>query len=410
MRFFAFVSLLIFASVATAEDLVNCYEFQRESAHAESELTLHSQIWCYKNLHDSSGGLYVYNADRDEVRPELAMVVEADGFLLHGSLLNGDLTVHRVRAEAYSPFAVPTSEPAYVTYEGWERKPFSESAKKVLDYLRSTPPQQSALGLYNFNSNDNTEFASTRRKPWRGFWWPYKDGPLWNGFNSPLAKYDRLSRARGQSSNAAGWERSNHGYRGVGWEGHCNGWAASSILRREPSAAKSVGGILFQVSDQKALLAITDYCARAAFFGKRYRSGGTRSDIFPALFHKTLQYYIRDLGKPVAMDHRSDGVVDNHVISGYAMRMTQLRANYYDVETTLTVHKYDKSISEVPGIAPTYRKVYRYTLTTDQSGTPTGGYWKTDNPDFFWVPLSSGSCTTHPDVRHELVQQILNGR
>src|SRR5690606_15105934 len=245
----------------------------------------------------------------------------------------------------------------------------------------------------------------------RGYWWPYKGAPLYGSANSPLSKYDRYVQAHtGSNPNSVSWERTNHRYKGVSWEGHCNGWAASAVLRAEPRVSRRdpVSGITFSVGDQKGLLAETDYCAKVAFFGTRYPKG-SRQDIFPDRFHKTLGYYISNLGKPVNLDYNSAGPVDNHVITGYSMNIQSTGTNVYTVTAKLTVHKYDSSSSAAPGMAPTYIRNYKYQLHTDSAGNILRGTWLTNNPDFLWVPLSPTECSSNnPRINSQMVLNILN--
>src|SRR5262249_43999970 len=149
--------------------------------------------------------------------------------------------------------------------------------------------------------------------PWRGYWWPFKGQSL----AGPLSRYDQFVAARtGSNPGSRAWEASHHYSTGIWWQGHCNGWAASALLRAHPSTAKRdrVSGVVFSVSDQKGILAEKDFCAAVAFFGHRENGLPTDDpyDIHPALFHQTLTYYIGQLHKPVAMDYHADPVIDNH--------------------------------------------------------------------------------------------------
>jgi hypothetical protein len=200
-------------------------------------------------------------------------------------------------------------------------------------------------------------------------------------------------------------------YKGVWWEGHCNGWAASSILRNQPTISRtdSSTGLVFSVSDQKGILAEHDYCAKATMYGKRYRGGGDNIwDMDPAVFHNAILYYIGRLGKPIAMDYRRDGAVDNHVVSGYGMQIVRSSPTLLNVITTLRVHKYDGKKTDVPGIAPAYSRVYKYELRQDGSGRTIGGRWLSNNPDFLWAPLGPTNCKRNgAELKEDYVQAIL---
>ena len=360
-----------------------------------------SETWCYQKLTRPMGATYIYNADGDKVRAELAMVIEADGIMTHGSLLAGQLTVHKVRAKEFNPFPVPLAEPMHLSnIPAAAIDSLDESARDVLEYLISQP---STIETFTLDDQAFVPNASSRVLPWRGYWFPYKSQQM----SAVLRKYDQFVRSRtGSSPGASAWEASHHRYTGTWWEGHCNGWAASSVLRAQPRATRHdpTSGVSFSVSDQKGLLAETDFCSNYSFFGDRYEGGGdNRRDIEPALFHKTLTYYVGKLGKPVAMDYRSDTAVDNHIVSGYSMNMQKTGANTYSVTAKLRVHKYDSSRIDTPGVAPVYTRTYKYTLRTDAGGNPISGRWISENPDFLWVPLSPASCASNNprlDRRH----------
>lgn len=337
LLFSTLAAIVGFSFPARADEKPNCYQFKMtESAESSVVVETKSELWCYQRLTHPVGAVYIYNADDERVRPELAMVVEADGLLTHGSLLGGKTTVHRMKASQYNPFPVPLREPTDVPTAIEPTRDLSDSAQEVLKYLLSEPAQFEDLTL---REGVVTGQAVASFKPWRGYWWPYKGRPLAGSSTSPLVKYDRFVRAReGASPGSQSYENAHHSYHGVWWEGHCNGWAASTVLRSEPKTSKldSRTGIRFSVSDQKGLLAEADYCANASFFGRRNNGSGDPRDIYPALFHQTLTYYIGRLGKPIVCDYRSDSPVDNHVISGYTMSIVKTGPNTSTVTAQVT--------------------------------------------------------------------------
>lgn len=402
---------LTLSTLAEPEDM-NCYPIEMNSPARESDQENEVEVWCYQRLASPEGAVFIFNADEDEIHDELSFILESDGRMTHSSLLNGKLTVHRLWSHHFNPFSVPLEEPKHL--QAIELDPekslrLLNSMNRSLRFYQQTPPQMADLTV-----SDGVKSVSVPEsaKPWRGYWWPRKGHPLSSGPNSPLAKYDRYVEARTDSNpRAQAWENSNHGYRGVGWEGHCNGWVASAVLRPEPNRPQHdrLSGVTFSVSDQKGLLAVMDYCTSTAFFGDRYRGGGDDiKDIYPAEFHKVLVYYIEELGKPVSLDYKRGSSVDNHLISGYRMEIDSIGDNVYSVVARLTVHKYDTFRTNTPGIAPTYTRTYRYTLTTDNSGNPSGGSWRSGNPDFLWVPLRVRDCNNNnPKVTENWIQSII---
>ena len=344
------------------------------------------------------------------------MLQSADGILSFGSLQSGQLQTVRIKSDgssaAFSPMNVSLVEPVYLP------ETFTEF---------STEAKDSALQVYEQLATSNAPVIDIRLAegrigaavspsalPWRGYWWPYKGQPLSNGAQSPMGKYDRyvISRGGGNPGSAA-WENSHHRYQGVWWEGHCNGWVSSAILRAEPRAAKrdAASGLMFGVADQKGLLAEKDYCSSDAFFGHRYRgvAGDDMSDIYPAAFHNALTAYI-NMGKPVALDTDPGIPVDNNIISGYSGQIQRRSANTYEVSMRATVHRYDESRTEVPAAAPIYFRNYHYLLTVNGTGQAVSGQWLSRNPDFLWVPLSLQANCSHnnPRIQESWIEEILN--
>ncbi len=396
---------LFFSTANAAETDTSCFDFiVRADMARESNPKFQAERWCYQS-NAVMGETFIFNADQRNIRPEQSMLIDRNGVLTHGSLLGGQMTIHKVNLKDFNPFSVPTERP--------NDKPQSAISTEDLDSLAASSEVVKKLFrsantvVESFDNNSVTPLVSTSFLPWRGYWWPRKNATM----NPSLTKYDRFVSSRENNPQAAAWERSFHAYNGVNWAGHCNGWAASAILRSEPNVPRSdtASGVTFSVSDQKALLAELDYCVSLAFFGNRNYGAGNNGDIRPELFHKTVLYYIGSLHKPVIMDYRSDAPVDNHIVSGYSMQIQQVSSNQKIVTATMTFHSYDKVASNIPGTAPRYTRVYKYYLNTDSNGSPTGGSWISGNPDFIWVPLSPARCSSNNQkLSSQWVNTILN--
>jgi hypothetical protein len=382
---------------------------------SESHRFQNEQVWCYENLKHPEGSTFIFNADGPEVRPELSALVEANGTITHASLLAGELSYHKLRS-TFNPLPVPRSAPltnsgAFVREFKAETGMLSTSAQRSLEQLLSVSVPLEDISIRNEGLTSGSARADF--KPWKGYWWPYKSGRLHMGESSPLAKYDRYVKARtGQSPGARQWEKENHKYDGTSWQGHCNGWAAASILRAEPKRSRydSLSGVRFSVSDLKGLWSEKDKCVRLAFFGKRFngRSGDNLKDIFARDFHNTIRYYIGQLGKPVAIDVMRGSGIMNNVASAYSMSLKKVGPNQYEAMTQLKIHKYDSARSDLPATAPAILQNFRYRLTVDENGEIIGSRWLSKNPDFLWVPLAPHSCfTSNPSVTEEWIQDIL---
>ncbi len=353
--------------------------------------------WCYRDVEAPVGARMIYQLDETgRTRPELSLLVEADGTLSHFSLQKGELTRHRLRATDFNPIGAPLQPP--------------QGAERVDDLIALSANESAEEGLKAFQewgdvvvqaaqvkAGTVTASAPDESLPWRGYWWPYSSARLHNGPNSPLAKYDKFiaRRAAGNGAGAQAWEKQHHS-KGLAWSGHCNGWAAASIMEKEPKAPiyDSFSKVTFNISDQKALLSLRHYCPKLVFYGTRNngRPGDDPRDIPASTFHNVISYFIGELKKPVLVDLMADRPVQNSVISGYTMRTTRTGANTYYVETSARVHLYDESIEEKPAVARSVTKLYSYTLTTDSNGHVVSGNWISANPDFLWVPLAPGEC------------------
>lgn len=407
---FVVIIASVYATTAFADATPACYSFSvPESPEADSVLVDRKETWCYQQLSYPQGTLFVFNADSIPVKIDLSFTIDADGMMTHSSLMQGRRTIHKVFAKDFNPFSIPFNKPKslYPLVPQFINSEMMSSAGEVLRELTGSPASFATLALEPGTIDENADI-----KPWRGYWWAYNGRPLSNGSNSPMAKYDRFIKARtGANPGAQSWENSRHRYHGINWEGHCNGWAASSVLRPEPNTSKvdALSGVTFTVSDQKGLLAETDYCVKVAFFGQRYRgSNSILRDINAATFHKTLRYYIGNLKKPVAVDYKQLAEVDNHVISGYTMKIKKTGENTYSVVTKLRIHKYDSKRSSESGEAPLYTRTYSYRLREAADGTLSGS-WTSVNPDFLWVPLASEDCNNNnPRIQHARIQEILD--
>ncbi len=379
-----------------------CYPLTR--AEPEGERV---ESWCYERLPD--GGLRIYNADA-EVRPELAISIDPHGTITHGSLLAGEITYHRVHRDEFNPFAIPLSEPVMLEPSSTPGAAVLNEARLVFERME----QASALTVrpLSLRAEDGTLRARADWKPWRGSSWSFKSKQLYEGWDSPLAKFDRFIASReGANPGAQAWESEHHAA-GYWWGGHCNGWAVSAILRKEPKVARwdPASGISFKISAQKGLLAAKDFCAKIAMFGKRNNGKEPpKTDIEPHVFHKTLLYYVGELRKPLAVDYRPDDVVDTHVITGYTIRIFAVDSGIWRVATRVNIHRYEQRPSERTGEASEYHRDYHYDLHVDGDQKITGGAWISDNPDFVYSPLSSAYCPErHPAITEQRLEKVFS--
>lgn len=413
---FVVIIAAFYSAQSLADAQPSCYSFTApEGPEAEATIVEKKETWCYQQLSSPAGTLFVFNADADKVLPEVAFTIDADGVMTHSSLKQGVRSVHKVLAKEFNPFSIPYNEPKSLRaispqFLDKEQLASANEALRVLSTSSATFAEVDNINTLEMDTGEITENADVL--PWRGYWWAYNGGRLYKGSGSPMAKYDQFVKARdGSNPGSQSWENSRHRYHGINWEGHCNGWAASSVLRPEPATSKydERSGTTFTVADQKGLLAEVDYCVKLAFFGNRYRGSGSNArDIGAALFHKTLRYYIGTLKKPIAVDYMALEPVDNNVISGYTMKIKKTGTKTYSVTAKVRIHKYDKTPSDEPGVATSIVRTYSYRLTENSDGSLAGS-WTSGNPDFLWVPLASVDCNNNnPRMSHERMQEILD--
>jgi hypothetical protein len=404
IRVLSFLILMTFGSLASARE-DRCYRVPMPGGPDGSALIGKSERWCYREHWSPVGSIFAYNADASEAKPELAFIIEPDETMIHGSIAGGRFTVHRVEAIGFSPFSVPLRLPHHLLEEenplaNDERFLASvESAERLL--IANAP-----ASIASFKIEPGTFSAAVPDKalPFRGYLWKTRDLPL----GPAMKKLDAFAKARGRVSHAFEWERDHHKYSGLSWSGHCNGWAASSVLRAEPLKRRfdAKSGTTFLVSDQKGFFVERDYCVSYSFYGRRFPNG-ILEDITPQDFHKVLTYTIGTLKKPVALDLLRGRPVQNNVVSSYRSAITRTAPNQYQVVTQVRDHYYDTSINELVGLAPSQTLTYRYTLTTDDRGTITGGKWINTNPDFLWVPLSGARCSDeNPYITEAMLDAI----
>gem|GEM_PF-2050102 len=281
---------------------------------------------------------------------------------------------------------------------------------QVLAQWDQVAPQLSDLTLHEGEFSFSID---EKARPYRGYWWPFGDLELSAGEFSPLGKYDSYVAAKtGTNPGAVEWETQNHSLQTVKWGGHCNGWAASSLLYQEPSQYLWDGANkhIISLSDQKGMLAEASYCVKMAFYGHRYYgSGDDIKDIYPDLFHQVLMYYIRDQKRPVIEDYFANEWVDNHIIGGYHSVVKKTADHQYDVVTDLTMYGYDLDRNEKIGVEDTYIRSYHYRLTTDDHDVIVKGEWVSENPDFMWVPLAQDNCPgENPKLDPEKIAEMMH--
>lgn len=265
--------------------------------------------------------------------------------------------------------------------------------------------------------------------PWSGYWWSRRTGLLvkgWDGHQpSPLERYDAYVQSRtGRNPGAHAWEMNpvNNHYNpnAEQWEGHCNGWAAASILTVEPRERRIRNGIVFEVADQKGLLSeqyMNTYCN---FYGNRTwgNPNDIPGDIPPDEFHRLLLHYISTGKTAIIADIDPSRQVWNFPIYKFESSWRGSFFNSDRLRVTTTCYFADDQVSTDFLGTKWFRKTYTYDLFLDPHGNVVDGAWtggsRNDHPDFIWVPTSDApnppnSNLQNPKVDPKFVREIVEG-
>ena len=265
--------------------------------------------------------------------------------------------------------------------------------------------------------------GEAQRHPWSGWWWPANDlvgGPRLFDRDGPLARYDEYVQALGRPHpGTVEWERAEVRYAGVAWAGHCNGWAAASLLEPEPVRERTINGVTFSVADQKGLLTSYHFADAAA-----WTAGSEQSDVSPVDFHRAVTTWIGGESKGAVFTFRPVG---EEIWSYPAYRFETeigpdaLEANVWQVKTTVWLVDNEVPagfIGSRPWPTPA-GKVLEYTLRGGDPHNPSGGEWAKSTegrfarPFMVWYPdptnRNIGRQLTSPNLEYGLLRQITRG-
>lgn len=150
--------------------------------------------------------------------------------------------------------------------------------------------------------------GGTDEPAWSGYWWPMLVTRGWHLYDetgpyTPLLKYGQATGNYGPLQ----WERrykltTNPSHT---WWGHCNGWAAATVLDpQEPKQSVRVGNVVFNVGEVKGLLTAAHQGDPVDLFrGRPHWNGGDYLTDLRALdFHRAVLWYLRD---------RKEGIIFN---------------------------------------------------------------------------------------------------
>jgi len=377
-----------------------CFLFeanQSTESHIDKKLDpINYETWCYYKPNNKE--IFIFNYDNSVLREELSLLIDEKKNVSVGKYFQGESSIVKSPDIGVLPFNIIINL-SELNSHSLRAQTFSSESLQNVNLLLAKHRYTKLTSFQKVSRNTESAFLAESLHPFRGFWWPHQDLQLSSGDFSPLGKYDQAKKIRtGQDPLSREWESKNHSLQNVPWGGHCNGWAASSILYKEPTDHlwdPMTKKVIFP-SDIKGILAEGSFCVYWAFYGKRNNGnpGDDPSDIYPHEFHKLLRYYLGIQKKPIVIDYRPEVSVDNHVISGYQsdFEAIEQEPGWYLYKTTLQMHEYELHRDENSGKANMYTTNYYYKLKLDVNGNPIDGKWLSKNPDFVWVPLAQKDC------------------
>lgn len=285
------------------------------------------------------------------------------------------------------------------------------------------------------------------RPAWSGYWWPMmssRDRVDYRNLyddDGPLDRYDQYCVACGlpnpRSKEFEGWrhfaDKRLENALGLTafWWGHCNGWAAASVLETEPNYPQQIKGVRFDVGDQKGLLTV---CHNGDPVDVIRKLGENDAHLFHAMLIQSIGREKRGLVFDTKLDpiDPESGEPTREVWNYPAYRYEFDYKPYGPATWDVTAHVWFADDAVEPDFVGIKNwpveerpKTYTYRITGSQD-RPTSGMWiggsRMDHPDLMWrpQPLSvqnaaearnpgSSQTTFHPTLR-TIVYAICAGK
>ena len=253
------------------------------------------------------------------------------------------------------------------------------------------------------------------KRPWSGYWLPFRDRSLYEGKNSPLGKMDQIVQYLGYDSNIAETQKKTFGiYAADGWEGLCDAWALAAVSSPEPKKSRNVYGINFSVADLKALLTFTHAKYPYIQYGITYRgdadTDGTYQDLKPEAFHQVVTKVLGEQKRAIVVDETAGVEIWNKPLYSYRWRITkdpEYDFAYLVKAFPLLVKQRESNSSSLTSIDDTLAPIYNYRLYVDKSVKKDGkfrviaGQWlgksRAHHPGNVKYPILNGSIGSHND-------------
>jgi hypothetical protein len=259
--------------------------------------------------------------------------------------------------------------------------PWAEAGAVTLANAGDLAKEAGLLAQTALTSSSPAVEGRAERVPWSGWWWPADEavrGAKLYDRDGPLARYDLLARTRGLGHpSLREWEFANVRLTGGRflWAGHCNGWAAASILEPEPTAPTTVDGVTFRVADLKGLLSSWHFADRV-----EWSYGDDERGVSAADFHRTALRWIGGQKKAfIVSAYAGSQQINNYPAYRYRIiyrpdekdpARTHVRATLWMVD-----YEVDPGFVGVKHWPSDEGKVYEYFVVGDRNN-PSGGDWE----------------------------------
>lgn len=265
-----------------------------------------------------------------------------------------------------------------------------------------------------------TEIVEVTR-PWNGYWWPMNEGALvtgdgYNKMPTVMQKYDNAFTLDGKAEKFEFNNRYNPEW--PYWYGHCNGWAAASILEPEPKKTVNYKGITFNVGDLKGLLTSYYQGATGETFGTRYNGEDDDfSDINPLDFFERLEEYLKEKQIPILVD--TDPGEEIWTYPAYKYELSFVNEGNIRHMTMVLYFATDfvNNPDDITVDTKRFEKTYTFDIEYDNNSEPIYGEntkWTgnsiNDHPDFMWYPdvIVDDPARKNINIKIENIHKIID--
>jgi hypothetical protein len=244
---------------------------------------------------------------------------------------------------------------------------------------------------------DFTLAGGAPRPAWSGYWWPFLVTRGWHLYDqtgpfTPLVKYGQATG----DFRPLQWERR---YKlttdpSTNWWGHCNGWAAATVLEPEPTRPVRAGSVAFNTGEIKGLLSALHQGDPVDLFRGRphWNGGNSRTDLRALDFHRAVLYYLRERNETLIFNTSLKPEVWNY--PAYAFRMTGVTDPRNPSITHITTTLFFADNDVVPHFVGTnsFTRTYTYWVQGDPRSVNGGvaaewtGESISSHPQFVWHP------------------------